>query len=131
MPHLTQGLRFDLANALTSDLKLPAYFFQGSAISVDQTKSLLEDLPLTIGESLKHVLDFFLQQNNRGHVAGIFGASVFDKIAKISLFTLTHRRLERDRLLRHLENRPHAIYRQEDFFGHFLGRRFSPVFLHK
>src|SRR5215510_3767708 len=99
MPHFTQGLRFDLANTLASDLKLPAYFFQGPAISIDQPKSLLQNLPFAVGERFKHVLDFFFQQNNRRHVARIFGAPVFDEIAKIRFLALAHRRLERDRLL--------------------------------
>src|SRR4029453_16143632 len=102
--HFTQGLRLDLANTLAGDLKLPAYFFQGSAISIDQPKSLFEDLSFAIGERLQHVLDFFLQQNNRGHVARIFGAPVFDKIAKIGLLALAHRRLKRDWLLCHLQD---------------------------
>src|SRR5262249_1798806 len=61
MPHLAQGLRFDLTDSLAGDLELPAHFFKGSAISIDQPKSLLQDLPFTICERLKHVLDFFLQ----------------------------------------------------------------------
>ena len=104
VPHFTQGLCFDLANTLASDLKLPAYFFQRSAISINQSKSLLEDLPFTIGERLQHVFDFFLQQDNRSHVARIFGTPVFDKIAKVGFLALAYRRLKRDWLLRHLED---------------------------
>jgi len=88
MPHFTQGLCFDLADTLAGNLKLPPYFFQGSAISINQPKSLLEDLPFTIGKRFQHVLDFFLQQDNRSHVARIFGAPVFDKIPKIRFLAL-------------------------------------------
>ena len=91
MPHFTQGLCFDLANTLASDLKLPAYFFQRSAISINQTKSLLEDLPFTIGERLQYVFDFFLQQDKSSQVPRLFGAPVFDKIAKIGLLALAYR----------------------------------------
>ena len=49
MPHLTQGLRFDLADALAGNLELPAYFFQGSAVPIDQPETLLEDLSFPIG----------------------------------------------------------------------------------
>src|SRR5436309_8411481 len=131
MSHFAQGLCFDLTDTLPSDLELPPYFFQGSAISIDQAKSLLEDLPFAISKRLQHVLDFFLQQDNRSHVARIFGASVFDKIAKIRFFALTHRRLKGDWLLRHLEQLPHAIDWQQHFFGYFFGRRFASVFLHQ
>ena len=34
-------------------------------------------------------------------------------------------------MLRHLKDRPNTIHWQEHFFGHFIGRRFSPVFLHQ
>src|SRR4029453_10673189 len=59
--HFAQSLCFDLTNALTSDLKLPAYFFKRSAIAVDQPETLLEHLPLAICQGLKHVFDFLLQ----------------------------------------------------------------------
>src|SRR5690242_10597567 len=102
MPHFAQGLRFDLANTLASDLELAAYFLKGPAISVDKSKSLFKHLPFAIGERFQHVFDFFLQQNDGSHVAGILRAPVLDEIAKVGLFALTDRRLKRNRLLRHL-----------------------------
>src|SRR5919198_5192051 len=36
MPHFAQGLCFDLADTLAGDLKLAAYFFQGSAIPIHE-----------------------------------------------------------------------------------------------
>jgi hypothetical protein len=50
MPHFAQGLCFDLANPLASNLELSAYFFQRSAVAVDKAESLLEDLPFSVGE---------------------------------------------------------------------------------
>src|SRR5437870_11504805 len=102
MPHFAQGFCFNLADSLAGNLELPAYFFQGSTVSIDQAKSLLEHLPFPIGQRLQHVLDFFLQQNDGSHIARVFGASVLDKVAEICFFDLTHWRLERDWLLRHL-----------------------------
>src|SRR5262249_35841197 len=106
MPHFAQRLGFDLANALASNLELPAYLFEGSAVSIDQPESLFENLPLPIRERLQNVLDFFLQQHNRCHIARIFGTSVLDKVAKICFFALAYRGLQRDWLLRHLQDRP-------------------------
>src|SRR4029077_2989286 len=131
MPHFTQRLCFDLPNAFARNLELPAYLLQRSAVAVDQPRSLLEHLPLPIGERLQHVLDLFLQQYNGSHVARVFGASVLNKVAKICFFALPDRGLERDWLLRHLQDRPNTIHWQKHFFGHFVGRRFSPVFLHQ
>src|SRR5262249_7500467 len=96
--HFAQGFCFDLANPLASDLELPTHFLQGSAVPIDQAKSLLEHLSFSISERLQHVLDFFLQQNNGGHIARIFGASIFDKVPKIRFFALTYRRLQRNPL---------------------------------
>src|SRR5262249_17645861 len=50
MPHFAQSLRLNLADPLASDLELPPYFFQRSAIAVDETESLLKDLPFSIRE---------------------------------------------------------------------------------
>src|SRR5205823_11093720 len=72
MPHFAQGLCFNLTNPLAGNLELPAHFLQRSAVAIDQPKSLLEHLPLPIGERLQHVLDFFLQQNNCSHVTRVF-----------------------------------------------------------
>src|SRR6266487_4432533 len=44
MSHFAQGLCFDLTYAFAGNLKLPAYFFQGSAVAIDQPESLLKDL---------------------------------------------------------------------------------------
>src|SRR5438128_7419563 len=131
MPHFAQGLCFNLTNPLAGNLELPTYLLQRSAVAIDQPKSLLEYLPFPISERLQHVLDFFLQQNNGSHIARVFGASVLDKVAEICFFALAYRRLERDWLLRHFQDRANTIHWQEHFFGYFVGRRFSPIFLHQ
>src|SRR5204862_7298713 len=69
MSHFAQRLCFDLTDTLPSDLELPPYFFQSPAISIDQAKSLLEDLPFAISERLQLVLCFFLQPGHRIYVA--------------------------------------------------------------
>src|SRR5215831_1201379 len=102
MPHFAQGLCFDLADPLASNLELSAYFFQRSTVAVDEAESLLEDLPFSVSERFQDILDFFLQQDDRSHVAGVFGTPVLDEIAEISFLTLAYRRLQRDRLLSHL-----------------------------
>src|SRR4029077_15219687 len=102
MPHFAQGLCLDLADPLASNLELPPYFFQRSAVAVNEAKSLLEDLPFPVRERFQDILDLFLEQNDRGHIARIFGAPVLDEIAKIGFLALSYRRLQRDRLLCHL-----------------------------
>src|SRR5215211_7100001 len=72
MPHFTQGLCLNLADPLASDLELAAYFFQCSAVAVDKSESLFQDLPFPIGERFQDILDLFLEQHDRSHVARIF-----------------------------------------------------------
>ena len=130
VPHFAQGFCFDLTDALAGNLELPAYLLQRATVSIDQPKPLLEHLPFPVRERLQHVFDFFLQQHNGRHVAWVFCPSVLDEVAKIGFFALAHWRLERDRLLRHFQDRSNAINWQEHFFSHLFGRRLSPVFLH-
>src|SRR5262245_3256075 len=101
MPHFSQGLGLDLSNSFPSDSKLAPNLFQGPAVAVDQAETLFENLPFSFGQSLEHVLDLLLEQHDGRHIGGIFGALVFDKIAKISFLAFTNRGLKRDRLLGH------------------------------
>src|SRR5215471_16013820 len=90
MPHLAQRLCFDLADSLASHLKLPTDFFQRSTVAVDESESLLEDLAFSVRERFQDVFDLFLEQNDRSHIARVFGTSVFDEIAKVGFLTLAH-----------------------------------------
>ena len=91
MPHFAQGLCLDLADSFPSNLELPPYFFQRSAVAIDETESLLEDLPFPIREGFQDILDLFLEQNDRSHVTRVFGAPVLDEIAKIRFLALAYR----------------------------------------
>ena len=91
MPHFAQRLCLDLADPLASNLELPAYFFQRSAVAVDEAESLLEDLPFSVGKRFQDILDLFLEQNDRSHVARVFGAPVLDEIAKVGFLALAYR----------------------------------------
>ena len=94
MPHLAQSFRLDLPNAFARDAELPANFFECPAVTVDEAEALLEHLAFALGERLEHVLNLLLEENNRGHVARIFGAFVFDEITEVRLFAFADRRLQ-------------------------------------
>src|SRR5436190_14922968 len=87
MAHLPQGLRFNLPDALTRDTKLSAHLFKCPAVAIDQAEALFQYLALTIRQRLEHVFDFFLQQNDRRHVARVFCPLIFDKIPEVCFFT--------------------------------------------
>ena len=90
MPHFAQSLCLDLADALASNLELPTYLFQRSAVAVDEAESLLKDLPFAVGERFQDILDLFLEHNDRSHVARVFGAPILDEIAKIGFLALAY-----------------------------------------
>src|SRR5438046_7758111 len=87
MPHFAQGLCFNLTDPLAGNLELPPYLLQRSAVAIDQPKSLLEHLPLPIGERLQHVLDFFLQRNNSSHAPPVLAPHLLHQVAVLSFFT--------------------------------------------
>ena len=91
MPHFAQRFCLYLADPLASNLELPPYFFQRSAVAVDETESLLEDLTFSVRERFQNILDFFLEQNDRSHVARVFGAPVLDEIAEVGFLALAYR----------------------------------------
>jgi len=58
----TQCLGFNLADALSGDIKFFPYFFQGSAAPVLKTEPELEHSLLTWSEGIEHVLNLLLQE---------------------------------------------------------------------
>jgi hypothetical protein len=61
MPHFAQRLCLDLADSLASNLELPPYFFQRSAVAIDEAETLLKDLPFPVREGFQDILDLFLE----------------------------------------------------------------------
>ena len=55
MPHLAQGFRLDLADALARDAELPAHFLESAAVTVDQSKTLFEAVE-TAGDFLSQTV---------------------------------------------------------------------------
>src|SRR3954447_748942 len=91
MAHFAQGFCLDLADPLASNLELPPYFFQGSAVAIDEAKSLFENLPFPVREGFQDIFDLFLKQNDRRHVAGILSPSILDEITKVGFLAFAHR----------------------------------------
>src|SRR5262245_57839385 len=117
MPHFAQGLGLNLSNSFSGDSELTPNLFKCAAVSIHKSKSLLEHLSFTFSQRFEDVLDLLLQENNRGHIAWIFGALVFDKVAKIRLLAFSDRRLQRNGLLRHFQNSTDPINWQQDFLS--------------
>jgi hypothetical protein len=68
MPHFSEGFSLDLPDPLAGDPELAADFFECTAVTVNQTEPLLQDLTLALRERFQNISDFFLQERNRRHV---------------------------------------------------------------
>jgi len=81
MPQLTQGLGFDLANALAGDGERPANLLQRMLRAILQTKAHLHDLFLAQGQGAQHLRGLFLQVH-------VMMASTGETIARSSIKSL-------------------------------------------
>src|SRR5512146_3320720 len=81
MPHLTQGLGFDLAEAFAGDAELLADLFQGAVIAIPQSKSQFEHLALALRQAAQDIVELVLEQAEAGHFGGALGVLVLDEIA--------------------------------------------------
>ena len=70
-----------------------------------------------------------LSRTIAGLVGGILRAFVLDEIAEVGVVAVADGRLQRDRLLRHLQNGADALDRQLNFLGDFLRGGLAAVFL--
>src|SRR5437660_557457 len=64
-----------------------------------------------------------------GHFRWALGSFILDKISKIGVFTVAHRRLQRDGLLGHFQNGSDALDRQLHLISNFIGAGFTPKIL--
>ncbi len=81
MTHLPQGFGLNLADAFASDAKLPANLFQCPRIPVDEPETLLEHLPLALGQGIQHVANLFLEERDRGDIAWVFRGLIGNEVA--------------------------------------------------
>ena len=66
MAHLAKCFGLDLPDPFAGNLKLAANFLKRTTIAIDQAKALFEHLTFAFGESVKHVLDLILEENDSG-----------------------------------------------------------------
>src|SRR5579864_6780719 len=105
MPELTQRLGFDLTDALPRDVVQASDFLQSVAVAIDQTEPHFEDRPLTCAETGQHSVQLLFEQAVSGTGRRVFRALVLDEITHAYIPILPHRRVERDGLARHLQQR--------------------------
>src|SRR5579872_4457360 len=101
---LAQSLRFDLADALARDREALAHFFERVLAAVADAEAHLDHFLFARRERLQHRFGLFLQVQVDHRLGGRHDLAILDEIAQMRIFLLANRRLERDRLLRDLED---------------------------
>src|SRR5438477_6959704 len=104
MAQLAEGLRLDLANSLACHVELATDLLQRARPAVLEPEPELEHASLATRQRVQHRLDLFLEELVRGRFGRSERAAILDEIAEVGVLLLADRRLERDRLLRHLDD---------------------------
>src|SRR5262245_64051776 len=123
MPELPERLRLDLADALAGDVELLAHLLEGPGAPVLQAEAELEHASLAARQRVEHRLDLLLEELVGGGLGRGQGAAVLDEVAEVGVLLLTDRRLQRDGLLRDLDDLADLLRRDLDLLalGHRLG----------
>src|SRR5438874_2056683 len=96
MTEFAQGLRFNLADALASDVKSLTDFFESARITVLKTKTHADDALFARIQVLQHASDVFLEAEADGGVRGRGHGFIFNKVAEVGFFLFADWRLKRD-----------------------------------
>src|SRR6185369_4416839 len=129
MPQLAERLGLDLTDALSGDRERLADLFQGVLGPVAQAEAHLDDLLLARSQGLQESLGLLLQVDvdhglrRRDHVA------VLDEVAEMRILFLADRSLQRDRLLRDLQDLSHLRDRDVHPLRDLLRRRLAAQLL--
>src|SRR4051794_6764147 len=123
VPQLAQRLRLDLADALTGDVELLADLLERACAPVLEAEPQLEDTTLAAGQRVEDGFDLLLQQLVRRRLGRGERPAILDEVAEVGVLLLADRRLERDRLLRDLDDLADLLGGDHDLLalGHRLG----------
>ena len=92
MTQFAQSLGFDLADAFAGYIEIPADFFQGVILAVDQTKAQVPSTWRSRSERRRQgTLHLFAQHFAGGGIHGFEGFIIFNEVAQLAAFFITHR----------------------------------------
>src|SRR3954454_12142899 len=123
MPQLAERLRLDLADALAGDVELLADLLERARASVLEAEPQLEHPSLATRQRIENGLDLLLQQLVGRRLGRRERPAILDEVAEVGVLLLADRRLERDRLLRDLDDLADLLGGDHDLLalGHRLG----------
>src|SRR5918993_897401 len=120
MTQLAQRLRFYLAYAFAGDGEVLAHFLEGVFAAVADSEAHLDHLLFARRQRLQHRLGLFLQIEVDHRFRRRHRGAVLDEVAKVRIFLFADRRLQRNRLLRDLEDladlRDRDVHAPRDLF---------------
>src|SRR5438093_3193393 len=131
MPQLAQRLRLDLADALAGDGEVLAHFLQRVLRAVAQAEAHLDDLLLARRERLEERLGLLLQVDVDNRLGRRDHVAVLDEVAQMRILLLADRRLQRDGLLRDLQDLADLRDRDVHPLGDLLRGRLAAQLLHQ
>src|SRR5258707_14865554 len=104
MSQLSECFGLDLPDALARDREALADLFERVLAAVADAEPHLDHLLLARRERLEHRLGLLLEVQVDDRFGRRDDVAVLDEVAKMRIFLFADRRLERDRLLRNLED---------------------------
>src|SRR3954470_20894556 len=99
MPQLPQRLRLDLADPFAGDREALTDLFERVLAAVADAKPHLDDLLLARREGFEHRLGLFLEVQIDDRLRRRDHLTILDEVAKMRIFLLADRGLQRNRLL--------------------------------
>src|SRR5207237_7084016 len=128
---LAERLRLDLPDALAGHVKLAPDLFERPGAPVLETEPQLQHAALAAGESFEDRLDLLLEELVRRGIARRERLVVGDEVPEVAVLFLADRRLERDWLLRDLDDLADFVGGDEHPLGDLLGGRLAAELLKK
>ncbi len=131
MPQLPQRLSLNLADALARNREILAHFLQRVLAAILQPEPQPDDLLLARRKRLEHFRSLLVKVQIDDLLGGRQRRLVDEKIAQMRFVLFSHRRFERNRLLRDAHHPPDLMDRQFHLGGQFFAGRFPAQFLHQ
>src|ERR1019366_1439475 len=82
---LAERLRFDLADALASDVVHVSDFFQRAAVAINEAKAHFDNLPFAFRETGQNAVQFLFEQTVAGSLGWVLSGLVFDEITHVHI----------------------------------------------
>src|SRR5262249_5933104 len=124
---LPDRLGLDLPDALARHLEDAAHLFEGVGVSGADAVAQLDDLALAERQRLQNRLDLLLPHRVRRRRDRALRRLVLDEVPEVGVVALADRAVERDRVLRDLQDALGLLERDLRLVGDLLERRLAAV----